>query len=328
MEKDYKGIVSVKVFVDPETDNMGLQDQGYVLFPKAVQSEPLAYVTSNGIKRYLTGLDEFAPEVQSLPDDTKKAKITEIRKIVADLEKRQNMNVIDINDKDFWNKVKTFRPDNESYYRTFRLRYTNDDKTLFPEEDIVDLCMFYAIQAGGFPMCGKNFEDAQVNGKRWYLGIERDDVKADVSLTKRKNAALAKLVALYDDKAAELLYLAKVLDPAAANFKKSTFPDTLYKAIDDFINGKSSVTKISKAVELFEEAVSYNKAEMFCRAVLKDAIYFREVVVVDQNYMIQKKSVILGKNFEDCVQYLMNQLNGEVFEDLHELILKNYWSVS
>ena len=58
----------------------------------------------NGVKRYVTGLNEFSPEVKMLPKTEKEAKIKEIRSVVAQLEAELAANVVDPDDKDFWNK--------------------------------------------------------------------------------------------------------------------------------------------------------------------------------------------------------------------------------
>ena len=79
--------IAIRPFFDPIVDNMGLQKYGLSLFDGAFHEEQLACLEINGIKRYLTGLNEFAPDVKDLPLEEQEAKIKQIRQIVAQLEK-------------------------------------------------------------------------------------------------------------------------------------------------------------------------------------------------------------------------------------------------
>ena len=61
--------IAIRPYFDPIVDNMGLQKYGLSLFDGAFHEEQLACLEINGIKRYLTGLNEFAPEVKELSMD-------------------------------------------------------------------------------------------------------------------------------------------------------------------------------------------------------------------------------------------------------------------
>ena len=53
------------------------------------QRETIGYVEeAGGMNRWLTGLNEQAPEVLGLPDEQRKAKQLDIRRHIAHLEKR------------------------------------------------------------------------------------------------------------------------------------------------------------------------------------------------------------------------------------------------
>ena len=66
---------------------MGLEKYGMTLFDGVFHEEQLACIEVNGIKRYLTGLNEFAPEIKLIKDpDAKAARIKEIRTVVSQLE--------------------------------------------------------------------------------------------------------------------------------------------------------------------------------------------------------------------------------------------------
>ena len=61
-------LISIKSYSDPNIANMGLENYGLALFEGTSQEESIMYLdtTGNGKKRYITGLNEFAPEVQAL----------------------------------------------------------------------------------------------------------------------------------------------------------------------------------------------------------------------------------------------------------------------
>ena len=84
-----KGSISVKPYVDNTAENMGLENYGFAIYPGTYQEEQLAAIERNGVVRYVTGLDEFAPEVQNITsDDKKNAVITNIRFVVKELEQQ------------------------------------------------------------------------------------------------------------------------------------------------------------------------------------------------------------------------------------------------
>ena len=108
-----KGTLSINSYFDANVSNMGLESYGLSLFDGVFHEEQLACLEINGIKRYLTGLNEFAPEVKFLPDVDREAKIKEIRKVVSQLEKELAANVVNPDDAEFWNKIKLLRPDHK-----------------------------------------------------------------------------------------------------------------------------------------------------------------------------------------------------------------------
>ena len=98
--------IAIRVYFDQLHENMGLENYAMSLFEGVIHEEELTCLELNGIKRYVTGLNEFAPEVKKLPTDKRNAKIREIRKAVATLEADLAANIIDPDAPDFWNHVK------------------------------------------------------------------------------------------------------------------------------------------------------------------------------------------------------------------------------
>ena len=166
------GPISIKPLINPESDNMGLQDYNLVVFPGTFQEEQLACLEKNGIKRYITGLNEFAPEVKNIKDaEQREAVIKDIRETVAQLEKELASNIISPDDPDFWTKVKLLKPDNDEFWSKISVRCGNEPLFLNPKNDPFDLIKLKAIEAGAFSIVAKSWEDAQAMAKppKFYL---------------------------------------------------------------------------------------------------------------------------------------------------------------
>jgi len=127
------GNISIKPYFDPEISNLGLEKYGLSLFDGVFHEEQLACLEQNGIKRYITGLNEFAPDVKNLKDpELREAKIQEIRNVVAKLEAELAANIIDPSDPEFWNKVKLLRPNNDEFWNRITIRCGNQPLFLDP----------------------------------------------------------------------------------------------------------------------------------------------------------------------------------------------------
>ena len=168
----FMGPVSIKPIVNPDSDNMGLQNYNLSLFPGTFQEEQLACLEKNGVKRYITGLNEFAPEVKNIKDPEQKAAvIKDIRMTVAQLERELAANHLDPDSPDFWKEVKLLRPDNDEFWEKISVRCGNEPLFLNPKNDPFDLIKLKAIEAGGFSIVAKSWEDAQNMAKppKFYL---------------------------------------------------------------------------------------------------------------------------------------------------------------
>jgi len=124
--KGYKK-VSIRPYFDPSIENMGLEKYNLALYDGVYHTEQLCCLENNGIKRYVSGLNEFAPEVKGIKDpEARAAKIKEIRAVVTQLEAEFAANIIDPEDPEFWNKVQLLRPDNDEFWDRIELKAGND----------------------------------------------------------------------------------------------------------------------------------------------------------------------------------------------------------
>ena len=66
--------IAIRTYFDGDIENMGLENYGMSLFEGVMYEEELSCLEVNGIKRYITGLNEFAPEIKKLSPDKERCK--------------------------------------------------------------------------------------------------------------------------------------------------------------------------------------------------------------------------------------------------------------
>jgi len=323
-----KSSIAIKPFFDNGISNMGLEKYGLSLFDGAFHEEQLACLEMNGIKRYVTGLNEFAPEIKRMDADEAAAKIKQIRMVVAQLEKELAANVIDPNDEQFWNKVKMLRPDNDDFWGRIKIACGNEPVFLEPDKDPYDLIKLYAIEAGGFSIVAKSYEEARTMAvpPKFYLDKLEDTVSTKTEVKKLRNKALAELQKMFDKNTNKLLYVAKVVDVNSAQYKKSTPNDVLYDNMDKYINGESVDTNKRKTAEKFLEIALLDMETLKLRAMVKDASYYKIIAARADGFIYHMQSgTMMGKNSSDVVEYLKNPLNEQLLVDIQSQVEK-YWN--
>ena len=317
--------ISVKPYVDGH-ENMGLEQYDMVLFEGVVHEEPLACLLQNGIKRYLTGLNEFAPEIKNLSEDEREAKVKQIRETVAQLEKELASNVVDPKDPDFWNKVELLKPNNDDFWGKIIMRFGNEPVFLDPAKDPYDLIKLRAIEAGGFSLVAKSLEDARnIGNKKFYLDKYEETAGIKTEVKKIRNKALAELQKLFDKNSDKLFLVCKVIDANSVQYKKNTPLDILYDNMDSYINGESDDKNKRRAAKEFLSISKLDMETLKLRALVKDANYYKVLATKPDGYIYHlKSSTMLGKTPSDIVEYLKNPLNEDVLKDLTTNV-ENYW---
>ena len=323
------GKITVKPFTGAFKENMGLEDYGMVVFPGIYHEEQLAAIERNGVVRYITGLDEFAPEVQNINiSEKKEAVISNIRIIVAHLEKLLATNVIKVTDDDFWNKVKLLRPDNHEFWSKISVRVSNEAVHLNPTEDPYDLIKFIAIEAGGFDLIGKSYEDAmaQAVSPKFYLDKEVHTISSRTSYKKLRNKAIGLLDSMSNKNSKKLLYVTKALDAQSVSYKNHTPVDILYDVMDEFIAGEGIETNKSKAAQMFIDMTQLDMETLKLKALVKDATFYKVIALKADGMLYHARtSTMLGRNVSDVVEYLKNPLNEDMLVKLLEEI-EGYWN--
>jgi hypothetical protein len=322
--KDSK--VLIKPYFDARSENMGLEQYGLSLFDGVKHQEQLACLEINGINRYLTGLNEFAPEIKKLNPELREAKVKQIRATVADLEAELASNILDPEDKDFWNKVKLLKPDNNEFWNKIDISVGNEPLYLNMTNpyDRIKLC---AIEAGGFSLIAKSFEDARARPKKpkFYLDKAEEAVSTRTEYKKLRNKALSELQKLFDKNSTKLFYLAKVVDSNSTQYKKSTPLDILYENMDEYIHADGSENNMERAVKSFLDASNLSMEELKLRTIVKDSSFFKYIVIKSDGHIYHaKKNALLGRNVSDVVEYLKNPLNEDILDDLTNSC-ETYW---
>ena len=307
--------VAIKPYFNPDISNMGLEKYNMTLFDGVWHHESLACLERNGIARYVTGLNEFAPEVKQLPAAAKKAKVKEIREVVSQLEKELASNVIDVKDPEFWNKVQVLRPDNHKFWEKIELKVGNEPVFLDPAVDPYDLIKIYAIEAGGFSIVAPNLKQAKIDGTRFYLNRTKDSASTRTSVSKIKNRALAALQNLYDTDTTKLLYVAKVVDSNSTQYIKGTPIDVLYENMDAYINGQGAERRTKEAAENFVKVSNCSMEDLKIRAVIKDATVYNLMTRKSDGHIYDKYSGSkLGARPSEVLEFLKNPKNDEVLQ--------------
>tara|TARA_B100000497_G_scaffold42700_1_gene49705 strand:+ start:549 stop:1565 length:1017 start_codon:yes stop_codon:yes gene_type:complete len=320
--------IAVRPFFSPNKENMGLEQYGLSLHDGVYHEENLACLEINGVKRYITGLNEFDPKVKMLDPKKKKAKVKEIRAIVAQLEAELAANVVDPDDKDFWNKLTIMKPDNSKFWDKISLRCGNDPVFLDPEKDPYDLIKLHAINAGGFSIVAKSLREAKEmnNPPKFYLDTVQESLSTRTELSKIKNRALVELQKLYDGNTSKLIYVAKICDVDSVQYIKSTPNDILYENMDNYINGFGAESSKKKAAGQFLEVSQLPMEDLKIRALIKDALYYRFITTKAGGWIEPIDSGIrLGKRPSEVLEFLKKPENDETLTSILDKV-EPYWN--
>ena len=320
--------IAIRPYFNPNKSNMGLENYGMALHDGVYHEETLACLELNGVKRYVTGLNEFAPEVKKLAVAEKEQKIKEIRSVVSQLEKDLAANVVDPEDKEFWNKLTLLKPDNDKFWSRISIKCGNDPVFLDPYNDPYDLIKLYAIKAGGFSIVAKSLKEAKTSGDapKFYLDTVEETVSTRTELSKLRNKAIVELQKLYDKNPTKLRYVAKVVDVESTQYTASIANDVVYGNMDLYINGEGSESNKKRATQTFIEAARSKMEDLKIRALVKDCLYYKFITTKASGWIeTLDSSVKLGKRPDECVAFLKNPENEEALTSLLDKV-EPYWN--
>lgn len=320
--------VSIKPYFESGMENMGLENYGMSLYDGVYHEEQLACLEKNGVKRYITGLNEFSPNVKLITNlEAKQAKIKQIRIMVSELEKDLAANVIDVDDDKFWDKVTLLKPNNDEFWGKITLRAGNDITFLDPEKNPYDLIKLCAIEAGGFSLIAKSLEAAQSmpTPPKFYLDKYEETVSTKNELKKIRNKALSKLQEMYDKNSKKLLYVTKVIVPGSPEYINSTPNDVLYETMDDYINGLNFEKDKKRSAETFLSTSKLSMEDLKLKSLIKDATFYKYIAPKADGFIYHiSTGTMLGRNSSDVLEYLKSPLNEEILIKIMEPVEKNW----
>ena len=320
--------IAIRPYFNPGKENMGLEQYGLSLHDGVFHEESLACLEMNGVKRYITGLNEFDPKVKMLPPKEKKAKIAEIRKVVSELEAELAANQVDVEDKDFWNKLTVMKPDNSKFWDKITLRCGNDPVFLDGDIDPYDRIKLHAIRAGGFSIVAKSLKDAKSSNDnpKFYLDTVEETLTTRTELTKLKNKALTALQNLYDTNTTKLIYVAKVVDSDSVQYTKNTPNDVMYENMDEYINGRGAESNKKRAAQQFLDVSKLDMEELKIRSLIKDGLYYRFITTKAGGWIEPIDSGIrMGKRPSEVLDFLKDPNNEESLLSLMDKV-DPYWN--
>jgi hypothetical protein len=322
-----KSSIAIRPFFEQTRSNMGLEQYGLSLFDNTFHEEQLACLEINGIKRYVTGLNEFAPDVKNLGDEEQDAKIKQIRIIVSQLEKELAANVVKPDDPEFWNKIKLLKPDNDEFWGRIRIACGNEPLFLEPDRDPYDLIKLIAIENGGFSIVAKSFEAARkmATPPKFYLDKLESTISTKTEYKKLRNKALSELQKLFDKNTNKLFYVSKIVDTNSSQYKKSTPTDVMYDNMDKYINGEGVDSNKKRTAEKFLEVVGYDMESLKIRSIIKDASFLKLIATRADGFIYHLESgTILGKTPSDALEYFKNPLNEQILVDVQGKVEKSW----
>jgi hypothetical protein len=104
-------------------------------------------------------------------------------------------------------------------------------------------------------------------------------------------------------------------------FKLATPADIIYDKLDDFIEGVIVKTNKKKTPEQFLKACETDKQTLHLTAIVKDALFYRNLVRGSDGYYFNPETEArYGKSEIEIVEFLKNPLNQSELDNISEKI--------
>lgn len=305
--------VSIKHFIDPDDENMGLRDMGMAMMDgeggRGGFKERFGWIEKAGIKYYLTGFEEPSRNIEKFENlAEKEAYMKELQKTKEVLESIYGVDLSNRN-YDFW--------------KNLVLEVRSPIKSLNMTEPN-DILIYYGILGGAIDGIAPSYETALETNKRYKHYLHIDDVveKQKIGIKRERNRAIAMLEDLYSKgESDKLLMISKVVLPITKGFTKKDSIDRLYNDLNDYINGINVPTDKKITPSTFMRAAANDLENLTIRAVVNDAIYHKLVRQDDtKTYYNTASGTPLGKTVTDLVAFCSNEANNHEFVNLYERV--------
>lgn len=329
--------------------NMGLEKHEMVLMDATSQRFDLACETNGNIITYKTGLNEMGTEVQSIVDkDKKKAKIQEIRQIVAWMENTEAGNYkvnpdtcmegYGTSADHFWENVTTFKSvftheyDNRTgmriptYWDSNIFLVLDNDGQVLDATKPKDMAIKCCILAGGFPEVAPSLEEAENRGSKckFYLDVREETAKVKTEYKKLRNEAGAELNNMNKRDTNRMFYVGKLVAPNSLQYKtgkNATPTDIIYEDIDLYLDGKGMEKVKETAIRTFLELATAPMENLILNCLVKDAKILNLIQTKsDGGIYYLKTDTYMGKSVAEVVAWLNNPLNENTKKELSNII--------
>ena len=344
--------VSIKPYVSGQP-NMGHEKYDEVLFPGTAQMATVMCHSRDNIKTYVTGLNEFAAEVQSIENKEQRiAKIRGIRETVAYMENVANAN-FKVSPTDcmanygktsergesldsFWENVTMFQSvcvDKfdargnriETYWDRLHVDLTNDGRSI-NLNDVHDLAIYCVTMANGFGLIASSMQQAiDEPGYNFYLHKAEDVSVIKTQFSILRNKALGTLEIMRNGDSSKLFYMGIMCaTEGAGKYKIGGLSSTpilqIYQDLDNYLNGKT-VVGTKEAVDKYLQYYDMTIDDLQVRCAIKVATELRLIDLKSNGQLCYlKMNANVGKNIEDIVVYMQQPLNEEVWVSLRNTI--------
>jgi hypothetical protein len=332
-EEARAGFYYIRPYMRPGVANMGLERHDLILHEGTYQVEHLTCIEAiagSGVLRYVTGLDEEAPEIRRMEKEAREVARLQIRNNVALIEKSLTGNVLDVEDKEFWNKVIHLKPGNSKFWNTVKVTVDNFAKGL-DSSDPMDLLIICAIKAGGFSLIHKNKQEAESVSKpgKYYLDEAMETATFDAAPVFLRNEAVSILQSLKDKHPAKMANIAvavRVSRGQTAFYNKNSPQETIYLDLDRFIHGDTDFEKVGyKASKEFIEFSKMENAALKSYVVTMDALARKSIIQKeDKQFYLLTDDTAMGRSREEVLAFTENPANGTIAKKLLDLYTERW----
>jgi hypothetical protein len=333
LQKPTKTGVVIRCYVNPNVENMGLEQYGISIFDGAIQVEPLGFIEKNGVRRYLTGLNEDAPEVLALQETERQAVRKDIRETAAKVYKMlTGGDEIDpsFKNKEFWKQCSLLAPTNDAFWgkdiaypEGFTLALDSSGKFL-DLENPMDILVERAIRAGGYRcLVSPSLEEALSLPipPKFYLDRLEKTAMTNTEVRKLTNKAKAELDNLRDINVDKLLLVARCFDPDCTQYKASTPADIVYYNLDRGIDGELWEKNKRQAAQVFLDLTRLNLEDLTIRSIINIAKVYRFIDQKNDGYVyFMQDGNVLGRNLEEAFVFLKNPIHQDILNRLQEKV--------
>jgi hypothetical protein len=280
MAKEVKTII--KQIDNPDNPGIGI---------KYVGSNEYATPKVGKDGKIITGVDEFALSITTLPDTEQKKKTAEIKKLRENLEKLLGVDLTP--QSDFWTEF---------------MIVLNDDVTLDPTNP-KDLLSEKFLIANRYVAPSKlAIREDDYENCLFFLYREEEEITRSAQNYKNKDRATAKLFNLMEGDPLKLKIVASYIFGFDAHLDLSV--EEAYVKLKDFLDVKDEDAQV-KNIATFISSCDKTPEEMILKQILDKSV--KRKIVSAKGGIYRRGDTIYGNSHEEALEYLsLPEHSGEV----------------